>query len=352
MTHRLTPLFAQHLLAWYDTNKRNLPWRRLPSPYHIWISEIMLQQTQVTTVIPYFERFIETYPDVPTLAQANRTALHKHWEGLGYYSRADNLKKAAEHIMDVHQGNLPADYAQLLQLPGIGPYTAGAIASMAFGLRHAAVDGNVLRVFSRLLAFDEPINEHAGKKTLTAHAEEAVPETRPGDFNQALMDLGATICVASGQPRCDRCPVAQFCLAREIDIVDVLPKKTPRKARRKENRTIVVLTCKNRVWIRKRPRHGLLAGLWEFLNLPGKLEANNIPEQLTAAEGDVLAVESLGSAKHLFTHLEWHMNGYLVTLTRETDFGEGRWVDQQELAHTYALPKAIHVFRNALLYPA
>lgn len=340
--------FTNLILDWYDDNRRFLPWRENPTPYNVWISEIMLQQTQVQTVLPYFERFTEALPNIATLANANQNRLHKLWEGLGYYSRVDNLKKAAQAVMSEHDGHLPEEYDSLLTLPGIGPYTAGAIASIAFGQRVCAVDGNVLRILSRMVAYDGAINVASSAKLLRLLAQSLVPAHRPGDFNQALMDLGAMVCSANGAPHCKNCPVAEGCLAYLRNLTGVLPVKKPGKPRTIESHSIIILLCKNQVWIRKRPQGQLLAGLWEFLDIPDTLCEDSLKCTLSDLQLQPEKTEALGAAHHVFTHKEWHMNGWLVHLASPTGPPNGRWVNIHDLETTYAMPGALSFYRSKL----
>lgn len=340
--------FADQLLHWYDNNRRYLPWRENPTPYHVWISEIMLQQTQVQTVLPYFHRFTAALPNVSALASVSQDRLHKLWEGLGYYSRADNLHKAAQIVVSEHDGQLPEDYETLLSLPGIGPYTAGAIASIAFGQRVCAVDGNVLRILSRMSAYDGPINVASSAKPLQHLAQSLVPAHRPGDFNQALMDLGAMVCSANGSPHCKCCPVANGCLAKEKALTGILPIKKPKKPRSIEYHGIVILTTNNQVWIRKRPSGQLLAGLWEFLDYPDLLDDDSLSKQLISLCLTPDSIDSLGAARHIFTHKEWHMMGWLVHLPRPATLEGGQWVDVSALETTYAMAGAIAFYRSKL----
>ena len=240
------------LLHWYDYNKRILPWRENKDPYRIWISEIMLQQTRVEAVKPYFDRFMEALPTVYDLAKVDDDRLMKLWEGLGYYNRARNLKAAAQTIVEEYGGQLPADYDKLLSLKGIGMYTAGAIGSIAFELQVPAVDGNVLRVLARLWGDDSDILKDKTKKAMGRRVMEFMPEDRPGDFNQALIELGATVCVPNGQPLCDQCPWDTVCKAYKEDLIDQLPVKTPKKARRIEHKTVFLLECGQQISIHKR----------------------------------------------------------------------------------------------------
>lgn len=340
--------FANFMLKWYDNNRRFLPWREEPTPYHVWISEIMLQQTQVQTVLPYFKRFTEALPDIATLASADQNQLHKLWEGLGYYSRVDHLKNAAQMVMQEYDGRLPEDYEALLTLPGIGPYTAGAIASIAFGQRICAVDGNVLRILSRMAAYNEPINVASSAKPLHLLAQSLVPAHRPGDFNQALMDLGAMVCSANGAPHCKVCPVANGCLAHSQALTGILPIKKPKKPRTIEDHSIIILLCNDQVWIRKRPQGQLLAGLWEFLDIPEALCEDSLKHTLSTLQLQPEKVEPLGVARHIFTHKEWHMNGWLIHLPQPNGPNEGKWVRIHELQTTYAMAGALSFYRSKL----
>ena len=256
------------LLHWYDYNKRILPWRENKDPYRIWISEIMLQQTRVEAVKPYFDRFMEVLPTVYDLAKVDDDRLMKLWEGLGYYNRARNLKAAAQTIVEEYGGQLPADYDKLLSLKGIGMYTAGAIGSIAFELQVPAVDGNVLRVLTRLWGDDSDILKDKTKKAMGRRVMEFMPEDRPGDFNQALIELGATVCVPNGQPLCDQCPWDTVCKAYKEDLIDQLPVKTPKKARRIEHKTVFLLECGEQVaihkWMPKISRNGWQSIIWKM----------------------------------------------------------------------------------------
>ena len=300
------------LLSWYRRQARELPWRENRDPYRIWVSEIMLQQTRVAAVIPYYQRWMAELPDVAALAAVEEEKLLKLWEGLGYYSRARNLKKAAGVIMEQHGGQFPRHYAELLKLPGIGEYTAGAIASIAFGERVSAVDGNVLRVAARNALLEGDIMDTRFRREMRQRMDQATPANRPGDFNQALMDLGATVCLPGGAPLCDACPLAGFCAAHAAGREQSLPVKRKKAPRRLEEMTVFLLLHQGRVALRKRPDTGLLAGLWEFPHVPGALDE--------ACAGAVLAFWGLRplewrqkiEAKHIFTHVEWHMTGYLL----------------------------------------
>ena len=249
------------LLHWFHANHRILPFRSDPTPYHVWLSEIMLQQTRVSAALPYYERFLAALPDIPALAACEEEKLHKLWEGLGYYSRVRNLQKAAKLVCAQYGGELPADYDALRALPGIGDYTAGAIASISFGLPVPAVDGNVLRVFSRLYNDDRLITDPKVKRAFTARVMEHQPPAAPGDYNQALMELGALVCVPNGAPLCAQCPLSHLCAAHAAGTALTLPRKAAPKARRIEPVTLALVRSPEGVLLQQRPEKGLLAGL-------------------------------------------------------------------------------------------
>lgn len=308
----------EYLLHWYDNNARILPWRQDPLPYHVWISEIMLQQTRVEAVKGYYERFLEALPDVKDLAEVEEDRLFKLWEGLGYYTRARNLKKAAQVMAEKYGGEVPGDYTALLALPGIGSYTAGAIASIAFGIAEPAVDGNVLRVMKRIAGSFDDITKPSVKKELEQDIRAIMPKDRPGDYNQSLMELGATVCIPNGKPLCEKCPVMHLCRAFHTGTWQTIPVKSPAKKEKKiVERTIFVLKYKDRYAIRKREEKGLLHGLWELPGAEGQLTAGGAQEFLQTLGYDVESVEPLGPAKHIFSHIEWHMKGYLAELREE-----------------------------------
>ncbi len=317
MDSQLYPIVSL-LLNWYDGNARVLPWRSVPTPYRVWVSEIMLQQTRVEAVIPYFERFIKTLPDVQALADAEEAALLKLWEGLGYYSRAKNLQKAARLIQTQYGGEIPNNFETLCSLPGLGAYSAGAVASIAFNVRVPAVDGNVLRVISRVTANGGDITMTGVKREITRQVTDILPDTRVGDFNQSLMELGATVCLPNGAPRCDICPLNAVCRAYADGLTGELPVKKPKKARVKEDRTVLVMVCDNRLAVRRRAEHGLLAGLWELPNLMGTLTQTQCVQAVQEMGLTPVSVLPLPSAKHIFTHIEWHMTGYLVRVRNYT----------------------------------
>ena len=328
------------LLAWYRANARDLPWRKTQDPYRIWISEIMLQQTRVAAVLGYYARFLEAFPTVEALAAAPEEQLMKLWEGLGYYSRARNLQKAARLVAD--RGGFPETYEELLTLPGVGDYTAAAIAAAAFARREAAVDGNILRVVTRLTDCGDAIAAPQTKKNIRAQVREIFPaeEADVRIFNQSLMELGATVCVPNGPPKCLLCPVRDLCLGRERGTAESLPVKAPKKSRRVENKTVFLLLREGRVALRKRPASGLLAGLWEFPNVESALDEPAAGRAVRNWGLEPVAWKRRLTAKHIFSHVEWHMTGYALEVSGDgpEDF---TWVDTLE---HHAVPSAFSRF--------
>ncbi|MGL5540043.1 MAG: A/G-specific adenine glycosylase [Erysipelotrichaceae bacterium] len=344
---QISPAMVPALLAWYHEVARVLPWRSEPTPYRVWVSEIMLQQTRVETVIPYFERFMEAMPSLEALANASEEQLHKLWEGLGYYSRVRNMATCAKQCMEIHNGALPSKYEELLKLKGIGPYTAGAIASIAFNQPIAAIDGNVLRVFSRLGASEANIALPSTSKQFKTIIEPLIPKDNASAFNQALMELGATICIPNGAPRCNICPLQPYCNGEHAGIAGFLPVKTKAKPRKIEARTILVLTHDHHVFLQKRKASGLLAGLYEFVNLEGTLHNQELEQWLNAHGVHVRNIDVLPPAKHIFSHVEWHMMGYQITLVEKPTL-IGVWADKKALASTYSIPTAFSAYRTLL----
>ena len=342
----VSPAIIEPLLAWYRADHRDLPWRADPTPYRVWISEIMLQQTRVETVRGYFDRWMRALPDVCALAQADEAVYMKLWEGLGYYSRVRNLHRAAIHVCENYSGMLPGDYDQLLALPGIGEYTAGAIASIAFGLPIPAVDGNVLRVAARLDNDFTPITDIKYKSRTRTRFSLLMPSDRPGDLNQALMELGATICLPNGAPLCSSCPVQHLCLGHHHGNAAMLPMRAPKKARRIVPRTVLLIRYGALVGIRRRPPNGLLAGLWELPALDGALSPDEVRQSLDARGWQVRKLLSLRAAKHIFTHVEWHMTGYEIALAAAP--AELTFVSPAALRAQYALPSAFRSFLSVL----
>lgn len=326
------------LLQWYHENARVLPWRSDPTPYHVWVSEIMLQQTRVAAVLGYYARFMEALPAVADLAAVEEDKLMKLWQGLGYYNRARNLQKAARQIVEEHGGVFPDTYEAIRALAGVGDYTAGAVASIAFGLPEPAVDGNVLRVVSRLTGDGGDITRPDVKKRMGAALREVIPLDAPGDFNQALMDLGAMVCLPNGEPLCPRCPARGFCAALREGRTAELPVKAAKKARRVEERTVFLIFYQKKVALRRRPAKGLLAGLWEY---PNELSPAPCPVE-------ALSLEQGPSGKHIFTHIEWHMKAVLVQAAGDTLPEGWVWATLEELDRDYAVPNAFQAFKPAV----
>lgn len=348
---------VEPLQSWFKENARILPWRENPLAYYVWISEIMLQQTRVEAVKPYFDRFIRELPDVKALAECPEDKLLKLWEGLGYYNRVRNLKIAANQILEDYDGVIPSEYEELLKLKGIGHYTAGAIASIAYGNAVPAVDGNVLRVISRATADESDIM----KLSVRNHMEERLYQLMndvdnkakviPSVFNQALMELGATVCLPNGAPRCELCPWREICEARKQDRIAELPVKTKAKARRAEEKTVLIIKDGEQLALRKRPGKGLLAGLYELPNVEGYLSEEEILSFVKEMGYEPMRIQPVGEAKHIFSHVEWHMKGYVVFLqaqgyaNKETAIESEkreRWlfVDVEETKENYAIPSA------------
>ena len=329
------------LLPWYRENRRNLPWREDREPYHIWLSEIMLQQTRVEAVKGYYTRFLGALPTISALAQCDDELLHKLWEGLGYYTRVRNLKKAAQVVMADYGGVFPVEYADVLALPGIGAYTAGAICSIAYDQPTPAVDGNVLRVLSRLGDDDAPIDLPETKRRFTDLLAAVYPK-EAGEFTQALMELGATVCGPNRKPDCGSCPCRTLCLGLRSGRAEALPVKSPKKERRQEDRTVFILSCDGRFALEKRPEQGLLAGLWQFPNVPGHFDT---AQALEAVEGMGLRPREIlreVEKKHIFTHIQWNMKGIYLEITQTG--GGFQWFTEEEINTQAALPTAFRQF--------
>lgn len=334
--------FQRSLLNWYDSSKRTLPWRDNPNPYHVWISEIMLQQTRVEAVIPYFNQFIQTFPTIQSVAEAEDDVLNKLWEGLGYYSRVRNIKKAAIQIVNEFNGELPRTRKELESLSGIGPYTAGAILSIAFNIPDTAVDGNVLRVFARLTANQNSIKDPKEKAKIRSMVASLLPDKRVGDFNQGLMEIGATVCLPNGVPKCVLCPFNQMCEAFEQGLTKTIPKKQEKKARRVEKRTVLIIEYNHKVVVKKRSEQGLLAGLYEFPNELGHLTKAEIIKRYPDA-----VIQKLPKSKHVFSHLEWHMVGYRIVLSKPPS--EELLATTEEIRSVYSIPTAFKQYRLTLI---
>lgn len=342
------------LLDWYDRGHRILPWREEPTGYKVWISEIMLQQTRVEAVKPYFNRFIDELPDIKSLAECEEDRLLKLWEGLGYYNRARNLQKAACQIMEEYHGQMPETQEELLKLAGIGNYTSGAIASIAFGESVPAVDGNVLRILSRLSLDEEDILKDTTKGKVEKQLKEVMPLDRPGDFNQALMELGATVCVPNGKPKCEECPWQRICQAHLEGREEEFPKKEPKKKRTVEKKTILIIQDENKSALHKRPSKGLLAGLYEFPNLEGHQTEKRVLGYLKEIGLEVLRIQKIESSKHIFSHKEWHMIAYQIRVDELAKKGQQlekeNWIfaDSKEAQEKYPLPSAFAAYTKCL----
>lgn len=332
---------VQALPAWYCKAARDLPWRRDRDPYHIWISEIMLQQTRVEAVRGYYMRFLDALPDIAALAAAPEEQVLKLWEGLGYYSRARNLQKAARVIAGTYGGIFPSDYAAIRVLPGIGDYTAGAIASICYGLPTPAVDGNVLRVCARVCAIEEPVDRPAVKKGIALALTRAYPHTGCGTLTQALMELGATVCTPRS-PRCAGCPAQAFCAGYRAGIAQQLPVRSPKREKRVEIRTVFLFYCGSALALEKRPDEGLLAGLWQLPNVEGECTLDGA---FAAAQAYGLVPERPlweRRREHIFTHIRWKMHAYAIAVRAEAP--GFAWVQPEDLEAGYALPTAFRQF--------
>ena len=351
------------LTEWVRENKRDLPWRRHMNAYRVWISEIMLQQTRVEAVKPYYERFLQELPDVKALSEVPEDRLLKLWEGLGYYNRARNLKTAACQIMEEYGGHFPESYEEIRSLKGIGNYTAGAVSSFVYNIPKPAVDGNVLRVVIRILADGDDIAKAGTKTKIEALVEEVIPEDEAGDFNQSLIELGAIVCVPNGEPKCAECPVNGLCLAHEMGREAEFPVKTKAKSRRIEKRTVLIFRDRGKTAVRKRPDTGLLAGLYEFPNVEGHLKQAEVIEYAKRLGLMPVRVKRLGSAKHIFSHVEWHMTGYEILVdelehhmetaeTEETAAGKEKgaiiFAGITELKEQYPMPSAFEAYSSRL----
>ena len=329
------------LMDWYAVHRRTLPWREDVSPYRTWVSEIMLQQTRVSAVIPYFERFMAELPDAGALAAVSEERLFKLWEGLGYYSRARNLRRAAQIVVSDYGGELPRTLDELRKLPGVGDYTASAIASIHFSASEPAVDGNLLRVASRVALCAQDITDARVKRRFRGYLAAAIDRENPGVWNQAMMDLGATVCLPGGAPRCTRCPGRSLCAAYREGMTEALPVRAEKKKRRAEERTVFLLRRGGTLAVRRRPDAGLLAGLIEFPNVSGNLDEAGAR---VALAGWGLRAETLtpcGTAKHVFTHVEWQMKGYAADVAG--DCPDFRWVDAAAF-ETLAIPSAFRLY--------
>lgn len=331
------------LLQWYDKKARELPWRVDVQPYRVWISEIMLQQTRVEAVIPYYNRFMDAFPHIKDLADAEEEKVLKLWEGLGYYSRARNLKKSAEIIRDKYNGEFPKEYKEILKLLGIGKYTAGAISSIAYGMPYAAVDGNVLRVISRICESDSDIGDEKFRNQMKEELERIYPHSYCSQFTQSLMELGAVVCIPNGAPKCEECPLNEGCGAFQNNSWNKYPVKNQKVKRKKINKTVLLLYCNGKVAVQKKQGEGLLAGLYEFPNIDIEMKETDIQRWLNDKSIESIQIQKYKKVKHIFTHLEWDMCCYKVECRTDAECYE--WFSAEELQNNLPLPTA---FRKCL----
>lgn len=343
---------AKPLVEWFRKNKRDLPWRERMDAYRVWISEIMLQQTRVEAVKPYYERFLKALPDVRALAGVSEDRLLKLWEGLGYYNRARNLKYAACQIVEEYDGKFPETYEEIRSLKGIGSYTAGAISSFVYNIPKPAVDGNVLRVVSRITADDSDIAKAGTKSKIEKEIEEVIPRDAAGDFNQSLIELGAVVCLPNGEPRCGSCPVSHLCLAHEQGRETEFPVKKKAKKRRIENRTVLLFRDAQKTAIRKRPAKGLLAGMYELPNREGRMTYDEVVGYGKSLGLTPVRIRKLGNAKHIFSHVEWHMTGYEILVDEleksmadeNKEKGNIIFAEIRQLQEEYPIPSAFEAY--------
>lgn len=338
--------FPGALVEWYRRNHRPLPWRDTKDAYRIWVSEIMLQQTRVEAVKPYYDRFLKELPTVKALAEAEEDKLLKLWEGLGYYNRVRNMQKAARQIMIDYHGEFPNNYEQIKSLAGVGSYTAGAIGSFAYGICEPAVDGNVLRVLTRITGDNSDIMKQSTRKRMEEELRKIIPKEAAGDFNQALIELGAIVCVPNGEPRCEECPAVRYCEAKKQGRIEEIPVREKAKKRKIEEKTILVFQDTDKIAIGKRPNKGLLAGLYELPSLSGHLKPEEVTEYCKSIGLMPVRIQSLCEAKHIFSHVEWRMIGYAVQVDEleKTNRKGFLFVHAEEIQRFYPIPSAFEKY--------
>lgn len=338
-----------HLISWYRENKKEYPWRTDATPYHVWVSEIMLQQTRIEAALEYYKRFTLELPSVKELAEVDDERLMKLWQGLGYYSRARNLKKAAIKVMEEHDGRLPDSAEALKKLPGIGDYTAGAIASIAYHKSEPAVDGNVLRVISRIIASYDDIMLPATKKSVTALLKEVyLLGEEAALLTEGLMELGEQVCIPNGEPRCATCPIAPFCRAYAEGKTEEIPVREVKKEKRIEEKTVLLLrSSAGRYAIRKRGEKGLLANMWEFPVIEGACAEGDVESYLAEQGIQTEAILPCGEAEHIFTHIVWKMRGFSVSVCEE--ISDYLWKSREEILADYAIPSAYRYYLKQLI---
>lgn len=333
------------VIEWYQKNKRELPWRKEKNPYYIWLSEIMLQQTRIEAVKQYYDRFLKQLPTIQDLAEVEEEKLLKLWEGLGYYNRARNLKKTAQIIQEKYNGQMPSHYQELIELPGIGEYTVGAISSIAYNEPVPAVDGNVLRVVSRIIGSKRDVLENKTKKELIQKLKEIMPK-QSGDFNQGLMELGELVCIPNGEPLCEKCPLQNICVAKKEDLTKIIPVRNQKIKRKKEEKTVFLLEFENKIAIRKRKNTGLLANMYEFPSIDRKITKKEWKEVLQNWCLTGNHIEKVGTHHHIFSHIEWDMIGYKVQVDGKNQ--EFIWVNKEEILNKYPIPGAFVPFRKKM----
>jgi len=336
---------ANQIVQWYQANKRKMPWRDVNNPYYTWISEIMLQQTRIEAVMDYYQRFIIELPTLKDLAEVSDDRLLKLWEGLGYYSRAKNLKKSAVMVMENYNGQLPNDFDLLKKLPGIGDYTAGAIASIAYNLKAPAVDGNVLRVLTRFNENPIDIRDNKVKEIFANEIKPIIPN-EAGDFTQGIMELGETVCLPNTMPLCEKCPLKKDCKSYAHQTQMQFPVISPKPDKKIEEKTVLIVKCGEEFCITKRPLDVLLGGLYEFLTLDGYKKQNEINDCLSQIGFQVKSIKKIEKATHIFTHIKWEMHGYLVEVENKIENNQYIFASNDDLVANYAIPSAYAKYKK------
>ncbi|MCI8347485.1 MAG: A/G-specific adenine glycosylase [Bacilli bacterium] len=335
------------ILDWYQKNKRDLPWRRGCNPYHVWISEVMLQQTRIETVIDYYHRFLQKLPSIESLATVPEEDLFKLWEGLGYYTRAKNLKKSAQIIINQYHGEFPHEYHELITLPGIGDYTASAISSICFQKKKATIDGNVLRVYTRFYNNDLNISLLKTRKEIGKKIEEIIPN-ESGDFNQALMEIGEVLCIPNGIPHCNRCPLHSRCLAGKYSNYALFPKRQLKREKKTLEYTIFIFNFENTYAISKRNNEGILHQLWQFPNVEGTLTKTQVEAYLNSKRISYSKIKEFITYTHVFTHQKWKMISYYIELGKPIGNNQMLFLSIDKIIKDYAIPTAFQPFLKKL----
>lgn len=335
------------LLEWYYKNHRTLPWRIDKDPYHIWVSEIMLQQTRIEAVIDYYYRFIKELPTIEDLANCSQDRLLKLWEGLGYYNRARNLQRTARIIVEQYNNQFPNTYQQIIALPGIGEYTASAISSICFSLKEATVDGNVLRVYMRVNNCFDNIDDMKVRKRVRENLTKIMPKDS-GNFNEALMELGETICIPKGTPKCRKCPIRNYCKAYQEQTYLELPVRQEKKIKKLENYTVFLFISNDKVAIEKRKNTGLLHNMWQFPNTESLLDLSQTRSYLNKVNAPFFKIEKGISYTHIFTHKKWNIYSYVIWLKGENSFNDTIFASLNDLKRVYAIPTAFQPLKKYL----